>query len=68
MVKLENSIEFAAFTDGDQSGVKVIICITEWSRVCRSLRETIAIFENNFENVNFATVDIEQCQDRCPLH
>jgi len=63
MVNLTNGVEFETFLNG--KNLKVIVCIAEWSRLCRSLRENISKFEGNYQNVSFATVDIEKCQACC---
>jgi hypothetical protein len=43
--------------------VKIIVCVAEWSRACRSLKEQIIKLEGKFISVKFALVDVEKCLD-----
>ena len=63
MAKLQNSEEFSQFVRDDAARIQIVVCTTEWSRVCRNLVKNIPDISDSYSNATFATVDIDKCSD-----
>merc|ERR1712080_342045 len=63
MTQLKNSTELSQFVRDDVARIQIVVCTTEWSRVCRNLVKDIPTMSDIYTNANFATVDIDKCAD-----
>lgn len=63
MTELLNTTDMNRFITDGASTVQVVVCVAQWSRVCRNLQLDMSTFADNYESVRFATVDVDKCYD-----
>ena len=63
MTELQNESDLNGFLSSEREKLHVVVCLTDWSRVCRNLKRNLAHLAAHYSDVQFATVDVDKSHD-----